>query len=405
MPTFNFGKAGFAMAVLTAAGIATSSPAIAASFYAITDLGGLSPDTTDTRANAINNLGQVVGREVGTDNAFHAFVWDKGKVSQLPEFGYVDVVARSINDSGAIAGTVDDVAGRDQEQGFVWTKNASGGYDGAYYGDRTVLEKYFRDINNLNQVAGQFVDARGVGGAPSPSRAFYWENGITTVLPTLGGNIGAARAINDKSELVGNVATGAGQTTVTAAFWKKDPNGNFTLQSLGTFGGLQSFALDINNASQVVGQYIPATDKSIPFLWQNGSKTDLGSLGGSTGNALSINNRSQVVGFSNTAKDAISGREVSHAFIWENGQIFDLNSLLVGGSGWQLTQATGINDRGQIVGYGSYTDAKGQTRTRAFLLQSVPESDATLGVLAFGAFGAISLLRRKDKQVNKVSLP
>ncbi|MBR8836880.1 MAG: DUF3466 family protein [Stigonema ocellatum SAG 48.90 = DSM 106950] len=389
MLTVNLGKAVFAMAVLTTAGIATSSPAIAASMYTITDLGSTRPDSTDIRANAINNFGQVVGREQGTDKAYHSFVWDNGKISQLPEFGYVDLVARSINGSGTIAGTVDTVVGQDFEQGFVWTKNATSGYDGTYYGDPTVLEKYFRDINNLNQVAGEFVDARGVGGDPSPSHAFYWENGVTSVLPTLGGNIGAARAINDLSELVGNVATGPDQKTVTAALWQKDVDGNFKVQSLGTFGASQSRAFDINNASQIVGQYVLEQNKTTPFLWQNGTKTDLGSLGGSVGNALSINNQAQVVGFSNT------DQEVSHAFVWENGQIWDLNSLIVGGSGWDLTQATGINDLGQIVGYGSYTNNLGQKQTRAFLLKAVPEPNGTLSVLAFGTVSVISLLWRK----------
>ncbi|MDF5717962.1 MAG: DUF3466 family protein [Rhizonema sp. NSF051] len=384
----NFGKIGCAIAVLSIAGIATStsSQVIAASAYVITDLGNFSSDSTDIRANAINNSGQVVGREVGADQANHGFVWDRGKISQLPELGYVDAVARSINDSGTIAGTVDSVIGRDQEQGFIWTKNASRGYSGAYYGEDNVVEKYFRDINNKNQVAGEYIDARTVPGVasvpgfpvPRPSRAFYWSKGVVTELPTLGGIIGAARSINDKSELVGNVATGADQTTVTAALWRKDKNGKFALQNLGTFGGLQSLALAINNASQVVGQYLPEANKSIPFIWENGNETDLGSLGGSLGNALSINNLTQVVGFSNTAKNAITGQEVSHAFIWEDGQISDLNSLLVGGSGWELTQATGINDFGQIVGYGSYTNNLGQKQTRAFILQPVPESGAAL---------------------------
>ncbi|WP_339382124.1 DUF3466 family protein [Aetokthonos hydrillicola] len=374
------------MAALTIAGIATSSPALAESAYVITDLGSLNSDSTDIRANAINNYGQIVCREVGSDKAIRGFVWDSGKITQLPELNYVDAVGRSINDRGAIAGTVDTVIGADQEQGFIWSKNASRGYSGAYYGEPNILEKYFRDINNKNQVAGEYVDARTVPGVPSvpgfpvprPSRAFYWANGVTQELPTLGGIIGAARAINDKSELVGNVATGSGQTTVTAVLWRKDQNGKFILQNLGTFGGQQSFALNINNASQVVGQYLPEANKSVPFLWENGKETDLGSLGGSTGNALSINNLTQIVGFSNTQPNPTTGQEVPHAFIWENGQMSDLNNLIVGGSGWELTQATGINDRGEIVGYGSYTNELGQKQTRAFLLQPVSDGTGTL---------------------------
>lgn len=376
-----FGLFSLAFGVLAA----PMSPSEAVSVYKVTDLGILSPGTTDTRANAINNLGQVVGRERGTDGAFHSFVWENGTIRQLSELGYVDIVARSINDHGTIVGTVDPTTvGSDIEQGFIWTENGSGGYDGAYYGDYpNSLEKYFRDINNNNQVAGNFVFSRGANGV---SQAYYWENNTTTLLPTLGGDVGVARAINDLTQLVGHVAKASDDRTTTAAFCQKDANGNFILQNLGTFGGLQSSAFNINNVSQVVGQYTPVQGQTMPFLWENGIKTDLGRLGGLVGNALGINNQTQIVGFSNTDTN------VSHAVLWENGQIFDLNNLLVNGSGWQLTQATSINDKGQIVGYGTYTDSNGQTQTRGFILQSVPESDAMVGILGIGCLGLIRLV-------------
>jgi probable HAF family extracellular repeat protein len=41
----------------------------------------------------------------------------------------------------------------------------------------------------------------------------------------------------------------------------------------------------------------------------------------------------------------------------------DLNNLLPPNSGWELTQALGINDKGQIVGYGTHDG-----QIRAFLL-------------------------------------
>jgi probable HAF family extracellular repeat protein len=40
------------------------------------------------------------------------------------------------------------------------------------------------------------------------------------------------------------------------------------------------------------------------------------------------------------------------AFLYSNGTMIDLNSLLPANSGWQLIQANGINDSGQIVGTG-----------------------------------------------------
>jgi probable HAF family extracellular repeat protein len=75
--------------------------------------------------------------------------------------------------------------------------------------------------------------------------------------------------------------------------------------------------------------------------------TDLGTLGGTSSRAKSINSLGQVVGGSRT----VSGS--NHAFLWENGVMYDLNSSLPAGSDWCLYGAEGINDAGQIVGNGS----------------------------------------------------
>jgi probable HAF family extracellular repeat protein len=57
--------------------------------------------------------------------------------------------------------------------------------------------------------------------------------------------------------------------------------------------------------------------------------------------------------------EGFSGR----AFRWHDGTIADLNELIPPGSGWVLTSAEGVNDLGQIVGFGTV-----QGRTRAYLL-------------------------------------
>ena len=44
---------------------------------------------------------------------------------------------------------------------------------------------------------------------------------------------------------------------------------------------------------------------------------------------------------------------LSHAFLWQNGTLYDLNSFLPANSGWILQCAMGINDSGQIAGYGT----------------------------------------------------
>ena len=75
---------------------------------------------------------------------------------------------------------------------------------------------------------------------------------------------------------------------------------------------------------------------------------DLGPLGGSSSWGLAINNSGTVVGFATTRTN------VYHAFISSNGgRMKDLNKLIPVRSGWVLGEAAGINDAGQIAGYGT----------------------------------------------------
>ena len=103
--------------------------------------------------------------------------------------------------------------------------------------------------------------------------------------------------------------------------------------------------------------------------------TDLGTLGGSLSYAYGINDSGQVVGVS-----WITGNSTSHAFLYDGGNMIDLNTLLPTGSGWVLKSAYGINDSGQIVGYGSIN---GSSDERAFLMTPVPEP-TTLLLLGLG---------------------
>ncbi|MBE9225207.1 hypothetical protein IQ264_07150 [Phormidium sp. LEGE 05292] len=76
------------------------------------------------------------------------------------------------------------------------------------------------------------------------------------------------------------------------------------------------------------------------------------------------------------------------AVIWENDVMTSLNSLIPSNSGWFLSDATGINKTGQIVGNGIING-----QTHAFLLipvsqnSSVPEPSLTMSLLALGAVG------------------
>jgi len=144
-----------------------------------------------------------------------------------------------------------------------------------------------------------------------------------------------------------------------------------TMTDLGTLGGLKSFGLDVNASDQVVGwsDYRPNSQDEHAFLWTSGAMQDLGTLEGQTeSRALKINSAAQVIGVSGShaffwsrgvmqdlgaaSPVAINsrGQVVLNAggrvLVWENGVVTPVNSP---GNSYSL--ATGINERGQIVGW------------------------------------------------------
>lgn len=94
-------------------------------------------------------------------------------------------------------------------------------------------------------------------------------------------------------------------------------------------------------------------------LWENGKAVDLGGFGGDS-YAYGINAVGKVVG---RAETETGGRR---AFLWNKGKMFDLNNLIAPDSGWFLSSANAINNRGQIVGTGGY-----HNQQRAFLLTPI----------------------------------
>jgi probable HAF family extracellular repeat protein len=87
------------------------------------DLGTLGTGK-ESEALAVNNQGDVVGWSLiaepapNTDLSSHAFLWSKGKMTDLGTLGGKNSSASSINDKGQIVGTAED--GEGALRGFIW---------------------------------------------------------------------------------------------------------------------------------------------------------------------------------------------------------------------------------------------------------------------------------------------
>lgn len=208
---------------------------------------------------------------------------------------------------------------------------------------------------------------------------FVWQNGVMTALPTLGGNNGVASSANDLGQIVGWAETAVNDPTCVspqvqqfeAVVWGP---GKDQIQQLSPLGDdPDSAATAINDSGQVVGisgicqNAVGAFSAKHAVLWQDGQPIDLGNIGGHGWNTPTfINNHGQVVGFANASGDLVSGSLTIkfHAFLWTKDRgMRDLGTL----PGDALSEALGINEAGQVVGvsYGA-----GFSHPRAFLWQN-----------------------------------
>lgn len=332
--------------------------------YTIIDLGTLGGRSS--HAYAINNVGQVVGSAniYPQGRRGHAFLWHKGRmrdIGRLP--GYRSSLAVGINNHGqAVASTFKQ---NHTHQAFVWHQNRA--YLGTLPGYRYSRALGINDQGSI--VGGTQTGARDAQGAQT-ARAFLWRplspfqnRGTLHDLGTLGGRSSQAHAVNNRDQIVGKADLRAvfapdkpgGWARPTHAFLWHDG----VMRDLGTLpGGRNSSAVAINDNAQAVG-FSETPNGPRAFVWHNGVMRDLGTLpGGAYSAAHGINNRGQIVG-----RSAAGPGETARAVLWQNDVPVDLNDRLRAGSGWVLTEARAVNDRGQIVGEGL---VKGQRR--AFLL-------------------------------------
>jgi len=336
------------------------------------DLGGL-PGGTSSEVSFITQNGLISGQALnGSLDPLtgwpeeNAVLWKDGQIINLGTVGGNESAGGRVNSRGQVTGiaanTIPDpfsfiylgyVSNGGQTRAFLWDQR-SGMQDIGTLGGPDAFAPL---INERGQIAGfSYVNYNPSSNCffPLTTHPFLWENGRMQDIG-LGGSCGLTDDLNNRGQVVG-LSNVIGDAATHAFLWD-----NGTAADLGTLGGTYGEATTINEAGEIAGvANLPGDQITHAFFRKRGFMTDLGTLEGDCfSGAFGINGRSQVVGQSITCD--FSG---FRAFLWENGNMLDLNQFVPVGTEITLTEVEQINDRGEMFGIG--TLASGEDR--AFLL-------------------------------------
>jgi hypothetical protein len=388
--SMNFRLTALCFGLALTPGFAVTAHATTYTLVPLQDAGGVENSVVE----AINSLGESVGYSYTTGGA-EAVLWSAtGTATPLAdEGGQGNSVALAINGAGQSVGYSVNATGG--EQPVLWSSSGTAtplGKGGAV-GSQAVA------INAKGESVGYVKTTKGYD-------ALLWHPGGTgTMLNDPGGQgFAEALAVNGSGHSVGYVKTATGDEAVLWA-----AKGHATvLDNVG--GGTDSQALDINKAGFSVGFSVTAGGDYEAVRWSpTGTAATTTVLNGLKGSVVSValaeNNHGFTIGYSDTAKgddailwgpkggiaavlkdpgkmgveyataineneESVGYAEISgggtEAVVWtKNGTALNLATTL--GSDWSDTKAVGINNAGDIIGYGSYQNGS-TSGTFSFLL-------------------------------------
>lgn len=354
-PTVKFLRAIFTLllfGIFITGGAAHSDKADKAPRYRIIDLGHL-PGGFASYAKAINKFGQITGFDYFTFQNFQnntvsaprAFLYEDGQMTDLGALGGIGSAGAAINAQAHVVGNATIPSGDMNPPRHAFF------YDGTMHDLGTLggRSSSALGVNKHDQVVG-IADLNNF-----VSHAFLYDGTMHDLGAPDGVTQSQANAINDKGQIVG---VSWDRNTVPTNFRAFIYDGAF--HDLGTLGGPTAFATAINKKGLIVGYSQISSGATHPFLY-DGVMHDLAPGKDGSGSALAINDADQVVGQWVTR---VANHDQLTAFLFEKGTLYDLKQLLdSSGDAWNgLSEAAGINSRGQIVGAGEMQG------THAFLL-------------------------------------
>jgi probable HAF family extracellular repeat protein len=183
----------------------------------------------------INEHGQLVGpSNVTAGGSLHAFLYTAGHLQDLGTSDGDASFATGINNRGAVAGVIQDGLNR---HGFI--------YDGQMHAIIVDDYSFANGINDKNEVVG--FSGTSLITDNGPVYAFLWKNGKAKHLPSLGGDISEANAINNAGHIVGY--SRFSDDGLDHAFLYADG----ITKALNSASDVSSFAQAINSHDQAVG--------------------------------------------------------------------------------------------------------------------------------------------------------